>query len=56
MRAGDELLEIEGRPLKTMQPQELAAFKQLAPGTVVKIRYRRGEGKPVDTTLVLVKE
>lgn len=56
LRAGDELLEIEGRPLKTMKPEEFAAFKRLPPGSIVKVRYRRGESDPMETTLVLVKE
>lgn len=55
LRAGDELLEIAGRPLKTMTPEQFAAFKQLPPGSHVKVRYRRGEAKPVETTLVVVK-
>ena len=56
LRAGDELLEIEGHPLKTMKPEEFAAFKRLPPGSIVKVRYRRGESNPVETKLVLVKE
>lgn len=56
IRAGDELLEIEGRPLRTMKPTEFAAFKQLPPGASVKVRYRRGENKPVEAKLVLIKE
>lgn len=56
LRAGDELLEIEGHPLKTMKPEEFAAFKLLPPGSVVKVRYRRGELNTVETTLVLVKK
>lgn len=56
LRAGDELLEIEGHLLKTMKPEEFAAFKRLPPGSVVKVRYRRGELSPVETNLVLVKK
>ena len=56
LRAGDELLEIEGHPLKTMKPEEFAAFKRLPPGSIVKVRYRRGEANPVEAKLVLVKE
>jgi len=56
LRAGDELLEIEGLPLKTMKPEEFAAFKRLPPGSIVKVRYRRGESNPVETKLQLVKE
>ena len=56
LRAGDELLEIEGHPLKTMKPDEFAAFKRLPPGSVVKVRYRRGKSRPAETRLVLVKE
>jgi clan AA aspartic protease (TIGR02281 family) len=56
MRAGDELLEIEGHSLKTMKPEEFAAFKRLPPGSGVKVAYRRGEKNPVEVTLVLVKE
>jgi predicted metalloprotease with PDZ domain len=56
IRAGDELLEIEGRPLRTMKPSEFTAFKQLPPGASVKVRYRRGENKPVEAKLVLIKE
>lgn len=56
LRAGDELLEIEGHPLKTMKPQEFAAFKRLPPGSIVKVRYRRGESNPMETKLLLVKE
>lgn len=44
LEAGDELLAIEGRPLKTLTPEEFAAFKQLPPGTPATIRYRRGKG------------
>jgi clan AA aspartic protease (TIGR02281 family) len=56
LRAGDELLEIEGHPLKTMTPEVFAAFKRLPPGSLVKVRYRRGEADPVEVGLVLVKE
>lgn len=56
LRAGDELLEIEGHPLKTMKPEEFAAFKLLPPGSVVKVRYRRDALNTVETTLVLVKK
>lgn len=56
LRAGDEVLEIEGHPLKTMTPEEFAAFKRLPPGTAVKVRYRRGEFSPVDIHLVVVKK
>ncbi|MCX6878767.1 MAG: aspartyl protease family protein [Verrucomicrobia bacterium] len=56
LRAEDSILEIEGRPLKTMKPEELAAFKRLPPGSSVKVLYRRGEAKPVEVTLVLVKQ
>ena len=56
LRAGDDLLEIENHLLKTMKPEELAAFKRLPPGSIVKLRYRRGESNPVETNLVLVKE
>jgi len=56
IRAGDELLEIEGLALKTMKPTEFAAFKQLPPGTIVKVRYRRSEDKPVEAKLVLIKK
>ena len=56
LRAGDEILEIEGLPLKTMTPEEFAAFKRLPPGSVVKVRYRRSELSPVEVHLVLVKE
>ena len=55
LRAGDEVLEIEGNPLKTMTPEKFAAFKRLPPGTVVKVRYRRGTLSPVEASLVLVK-
>ena len=55
LRAGDEVLEIEGHPLKTMTPEKFAAFKRLPPGTAVKVRYRRGEFSPVEASLVLVK-
>jgi predicted aspartyl protease len=55
LRAGDELLEIERHALKTMKPAELSAFKQFAPGTSVKITYRRGNSDPVEVTLVLGK-
>ncbi len=56
LRAGDQLLEIEGLPLKTMKPAEFAAFKRLPPGTTVKIRYRRGAAEPAEVNLVLIKE
>lgn len=56
LRDGDELLEIEGHALKSMKPEEFAAFKRLPPGSVVKVRYRRGESGPTETKLVLVKE
>ncbi len=56
MRAGDELLEIEGHPLKTMKPEKFAAFKRRPPGSVVKVRYRRGEGSPVEAGLIMVKQ
>lgn len=56
LRAGDELLEIEGHPLKTMTREEFIAFKRLPPGTAVKVRYLRGGLSPVETHLVLVKE
>lgn len=56
LRAGDELLEIEGHPLKTMTREEFIAFKRLPPGTPVKVRYRRGGLSPVETHLILVKE
>lgn len=56
LRAGDELLEIEGHSLKTMTREEFAAFKRLPPGTPVKVRYHRDGLSPVETHLVLVKE
>ncbi len=56
LRVGDELLEIEGHALKTMTPEEFAAFKRLPPGSVVKVRYRRGQSDPVDVKLVLEKK
>lgn len=56
IQAGDELLEIEGRSLESMKPAEFAAFKQLPPGTILSVRYRRGEGTPVTATLELVKQ
>jgi len=56
LRAGDELLEIEGHSLRTMTREEFVAFKRLPPGTAVKVRYRRGGLSPVETHLVLVKE
>ncbi|WP_395737042.1 aspartyl protease family protein [Prosthecobacter sp.] len=56
LRIGDEVLEIEGHPLKTMTPEKFAAFKRLPPGTAVKVRYRRGELSPMEATLVLMKE
>ena len=56
LRAGDALLEIEGHPLETMKPEEFAAFKRLPPGSVVKVRYRRGGADPVEAKLVLVKD
>jgi clan AA aspartic protease (TIGR02281 family) len=56
LRAGDELLEIEGHLLKTMKPEEFAAFKRMPPGSVVKVRYRRGEASPIEASLVLVQE
>ncbi len=56
LRAGDELLEIDGHALKTMTRDEFAAFRRLPPGTAVKVRYRRGELSPAETSLVLVKK
>lgn len=56
LRAGDELLEIEGHSLKTMTQEEFTAFKRLPPGSVVKVRYRRGELSPVEASLVLVQK
>jgi predicted aspartyl protease len=56
LRAGDQLLEIEGLPLKTMKPAEFAAFKRLPPGTTVKISYRRGAAEPAEVNVVLIKE
>jgi|GEM_PF-2473700 len=56
LRAGDEVLEIEGHPLKIMTPVEFAALKRLPPGSVVKLRYRRGELSPVEISLALEKE
>lgn len=56
LRAGDELLEIEGQPLKAMKPEQFSAFKRLPPGSVVKVRYRRGEGSPVEAGLIMAKE
>ncbi|HUF64047.1 MAG TPA: aspartyl protease family protein [Verrucomicrobiales bacterium] len=56
LRAGDEILKIEGRPLKTITPEELTAFKQLPPGTHVTVSYRRGTANPVEATLILVKQ
>ena len=56
LRSGDQLLEIQGRSLKTMTPTEFAAFKQLAPGTTVKILYRRGAAEPEEINLELVKQ
>jgi clan AA aspartic protease (TIGR02281 family) len=56
LRVGDEVLEIEGHPLKTMTREEFAAIKRLPPGSAVKVRYRRGDLSPEETTLVLVKE
>lgn len=56
LRAGDEVLEIEGNPLKTMAPEKFAALKRLPPGTAVKVRYRRGELTPVETHMVVVKK
>lgn len=56
LRAGDEMQEIEGLPLKSMTREEFAAFKRMPPGSVVRVSYRRGELSPVETRLVLVKE
>lgn len=56
LQAGDELLEIEGRSLRAMKREELDSFKQLPPGTTVKIRYRRGKAAPLDLNLVLTKK
>lgn len=56
LHAGDKLLEIEGHPLKSMKPEELAAFKRLPPGSLVKVSYSRGESSPVEAKLVLAKE
>ncbi len=39
-----------------MKPEEFAAFKRLPPGTIVEVRYRRGESDPVETKLQLVKK
>ena len=55
IRARDELLEIEGVALKTMKPDQFAVFKRLPPGAIVKVLYRRGENKPVEAKLVLIK-
>ncbi|WP_395747092.1 aspartyl protease family protein [Prosthecobacter sp.] len=56
LRAGDEMLEIEGHPLRTMTPEDFAAIKRLPPGTAVKVRYRRGDLSPVETHIVVVKK
>jgi len=56
LRPGDELLEIEGRILRKMKPEELAAFKRLPPGTTVNVRYLREGAKPQEASLVLEKE
>jgi len=56
LRAGDELLEIEGIPLKTMKQEEFEAFKKLPPGSKVKVIYSRGDERPTKVTLVLVKK
>lgn len=56
LRAGDEVLEIGEQPLKTMTPEKFAALKRLPPGSVVKVRYRRGEFSPVEAQIVLVKK
>jgi predicted aspartyl protease len=56
LQAGDELMEIEGKSLKTMKPDEFASFKQLPPGAAVNLRYRRGNSGPSSIKLVLTKE
>ncbi len=56
LKAGDEMLEIAGEPLRKMTPEKMAAFKQLPPGSAVKVRYRRGAAEPAEVALVLVKE
>jgi C-terminal processing protease CtpA/Prc len=55
LRVGDEVLEIEGHPLKTMKPEEFAALKRLPPGTTITIRYRRTDAEPEEVKLVLIK-
>jgi C-terminal processing protease CtpA/Prc len=54
--AGDEILEFGGRPLKTMKMEDIIALKRLPPGTVLKVRYRRGESKPEETKMILEKQ
>jgi len=56
LRPGDELLEIEGRTVRKMKPEEFAAFKRLPPGTAVNVRYLREGAKPQEASLVLEKE
>jgi hypothetical protein len=54
---GFQVCEVFDRiPLKTMKPDELAAFKRLPLGTTVKIRYRRGAAEPAEVNVVLIKQ
>lgn len=56
LQSGDEFLAIEGHAMKSMTPQQFAAFKRLPPGTPVRIRYRRPGEDEKEATLQLEKE
>lgn len=55
-RSGDQILAIEGTPMKSMTEEQFGALKQLPPGARVKISYRRGEGDPAEVTVTLVRK
>ncbi len=56
LRAGDLVMEIAGRPLRTLTPKDMAALKSLPPGSIVPLLYRRGDAAPVEINLVMAKE
>lgn len=54
--AGDTVIEIGGIPIKELQPEQMAAFQRLPPGTATEMTYRRASGKPVRVSVILQKE
>jgi len=52
LRAGDVVLEVDGRPLVGLAMSEIAARMRGDVGTVVGLRLRRGEERPFEVRLV----